>query len=287
MGTPGALLVVPPVTHPHTHTVIFLHGRGDSARKFAEGLHYFADSRNRSLFEIFPNFRWVFPQAPLSSPLCLPNDRVNQWFDVWNVRDYAEKEELQAEGLKESVSYVRRLLEQEAAALGGRWDRVVLAGISQGGATCMHTLLSIKGSSIRTGTATSGTGGGEGGEGGGIDGGGGTTGPRLGAVIGISCRLPFPRETLAETRRIVGAWEGDETDEDEIEVLKNTPILLEHCADDPLVLVGSGRELRDKLVEYGGQVTWKEYPDGGHWLNWPAGAEDVVAFLQTVFNLRR
>ncbi|PKS10953.1 hypothetical protein jhhlp_002712 [Lomentospora prolificans] len=275
MVTPGALLVIPPASQLHTHTVVFLHGRGDSARKFAEGLHYFADSRNRSLFEIFPTFRWVFPQAPLSVPASRPKDRINQWFDVWNVRDYSEKEELQAPGLSESVVYIRRLLEQEAAALGGRWDRVVLAGISQGGATSMHTLLNLKASSMQTGTS----------DGAGPD--PGRKRPSLGAVIGVSCRLPLPRSTLAETRRALGIWEGGETDDDEIEVLKNTPILLEHCADDPLVLVDSGRALRDSLVEYGGQVTWKEYPDGGHWLNWPAGAEDVVEFLQTVFTLPR
>lgn len=270
---PAALLVIPPANQPHTHTVVFLHGRGDSAHKFAEGLHYFADSRNRSLFEIFPTFRWVFPQAPLSVPSGFPNDRMHQWFDVWNIRDFSEQEDLQSPGLKKSVDSVRRLLEQEAAALGGRWDRVVLAGISQGGATSIHTLLNLKASSMRTGTPD----GGEAAEAGRIR-------PSLGAVIGISCRLPFPRPTLAETRRTLGA-EGD--DDDETEVLRNTPVLLEHCADDRTVLVEAGRALRDKLVEYGGQVTWKEYPDGGHWLNWPAGADDVVEFLQNVFDLAR
>ncbi|CAI4213408.1 unnamed protein product [Parascedosporium putredinis] len=219
-----------------------------AALLFAEGLHYFADSRNRSLFEIFPTFRWVFPQAPLSVPSGFPNDRMHQWFDVWNIRDFSEQEDLQSPGLKKSVD-------------------------SPGGATSIHTLLNLKASSMRTGTPD----GGEAAEAGRIR-------PSLGAVIGISCRLPFPRPTLAETRRTLGA-EGD--DDDETEVLRNTPVLLEHCADDRTVLVEAGRALRDKLVEYGGQVTWKEYPDGGHWLNWPAGADDVVEFLQNVFDLAR
>ncbi len=63
------------------------------------------------------------------------------------------------------------------------------------------------------------------------------------------------------------------------EVLRNTPVLLEHCVDDPLVLVGSGQGLRDTLRGFGAQVTWKECPTGGHWFNSPDGVDDAVEFL--------
>jgi predicted esterase len=66
---------------------------------------------------------------------------------------------------------------------------------------------------------------------------------------------------------------------DSDEVVRNTPVLLEHCVDDPLVLLENGRVLRDTLRGFGAQVEWKEYPKGGHWFNSPAGVDDAVEFL--------
>ncbi|KAI1662750.1 alpha/beta-hydrolase [Daldinia decipiens] len=222
---------------PHTHTVVFLHGRGDNPRNFAASLAHSRDSRGRTLADAFPSFRWVFPQAPTrkcaSSPGTWP-----QWFDVWD-----------AVGLKEVVPAIRRILADEAALLGGRWDRVVLAGISMGGAASAHVLFNLDVPAA----------------------GGG----RLGAFVGFSCRCPFVGRSLAGIRNALGL----EGVPDHSHVVQNTPVLLEHCADDPLVLVQNGRGLRDVLLAFGAQVEWKEYPNGGHWFNSPAGMDDVVDFL--------
>jgi predicted esterase len=239
---------------PHTHTVVFLHGRGDNAQKFAQSLLYSRDTHNRTLPEIFPSFRWVFPQAELRECAAFPGDKMFQWFDVWNVTNFSDHEELQAVGLRESVSIIRRVLASEATVLNGRWDHLVLAGISQGAATSIHTLLNL---SIAA-------------EGQSQD-----IPRRLGAFLGFSCRMPFPGRSLAETRRILNLPDLPPTDE----VIHNTPVLLEHCVDDPLVLVGWGKGLRDTLRGFGAQVEWKEYPNGGHWFNSPAGIDDAVEFL--------
>ena len=228
---------------PHTHTIVFLHGRGDNALKFADSLAYSPDSSSRTLLEALPSFRWVFPQAPLRRCASLP-DTVRQWFDVWNVRDFAENEELQAEGLREVVPAVRKILADEAALLGGRWDRVVLAGISMGAATSVHTLFNLDV-------------------------------PRLGAFLGFSCRCPFAGRTLAGMRGVLGLGGVPEHDS----VLRNTPMLLEHCVDDPLVLVENGRTLRETLRGFGASVEWKEYADGRHWFNSPEGIDDALEFL--------
>ncbi|KAK7753776.1 hypothetical protein SLS62_004141 [Diatrype stigma] len=248
----------PTAPHPHTHTVVFLHGRGDMVQNFAASLDYSRDSQQRTLRELFPSFKWVFPQAPLRLCAAGPGDRIRQWFDIWNVADFGDREDLQAEGLATSVAAVRRVLAAEAAALGGRWDRLVLAGISQGAATSVHTLLNLNAAGSQ----------------------GEQSPPRkLAAFLGFSCRLPFPGRTLAETRKVLGLHHsgGEEAAGDE--VLRNTPVLLEHCVDDPLVLVRNGRVLRDALRGFGMQVEWVEYPDGGHWFNSPAGIDDVVKFL--------
>ncbi|KAK3332697.1 Alpha/Beta hydrolase protein [Cercophora scortea] len=245
---PQIIAINPSAPHPHTHTVVFLHGRGDNARKFASSLAYSRDSQNRSLIEAFPSFRWVFPEAPLRK-VASSGDTWRQWFDTWNVRDFADREELQVPGLQEMVPAIQRLIAGEAAQLGGRFDRVVLAGISMGAATSTHTLFNIDVPA----------------EGGG----------RLAAFLGFSGRCPFVGRDLAGMRAVLGL-KGVPGHAD---VLRNTPILLEHCVDDPLVLVQNGRLLRDTLRAFGARVEWKEYPSGGHWFHSPEGMDDVVVFL--------
>ncbi|KAM0283388.1 hypothetical protein ACHAQH_002511 [Verticillium albo-atrum] len=248
-----AIVTIPPLTD-HTHTVVFLHGRGDTAKNFASSIHYSPTSRGLTLPEAFPSFRWVFPSAGIRDVACMPSDRRSQWFDVWDVRDFKDHEEIQQPGLRESVAAVRKILRGEAEMLGGQWGKVVLAGISQGGAVGIHTLLNL---------ATDGEAG-------------------LGAFLGFSSRLPFVGQSLSDTRKVLGL-EGVPAGDG---VLRRTPMLLEHCVDDPLVLVDWGRQLRDQLVGYGAQVTWKEYPDGGHWFNSPRGIDDVVAFISQALDVK-
>ncbi|CAH0035864.1 unnamed protein product [Clonostachys rhizophaga] len=236
-------------TAPHTHTVVFLHGRGDSAAKFASSLAYSPASDSQTLLEAFPGFRWVFPSAPIEATALNPTERRAQWFDVWNVRDLADREELQAEGLRASVGRIRELVRAEAGRVGGL-ERVVVMGISQGGATGAHVLLSL-------------------GE-----------GERLGAFVGVSCRMVFPGRSLGETRGMLGMER--EGDGEVSEAVRRTPVMLQHCVDDTVVRVEDGRVLRETLERFGGErkrVEWREYPDGGHWFNSPAGTDDIVEFL--------
>lgn len=242
---------------PHTHTVIFLHGRGDNAKDFMRCIarNTWADSQTRSPIDVFPTFRWVFPTAGWKHCAHPKNPKVmSQWFDIWDHLDLHNKEELQAPGLRESVDRIRGIIADEAARLGGRYDKIVLMGISQGGATSVHTLLNLGFPE-------------------------GYQGPRrLGAFVGISCRMPFPGRSLAETRAVL-ALDGVPNDD---EVIRNTPMLLEHCVDDPTVLIGSGRQLKQTLEGFGASLVWREYPQGGHWFKSPQGLDEFTEFLTKV-----
>ena len=240
-------VIVPPAS-THSHTVIFLHGRGDNARNFSLSLRYSTTSRDLNLGEAFPSFRWVFPQAAMENSVGFGGNMTSQWFDIYNVRDFAQHEDLQAVGLRVSVERIRELILQEADMLGGRYDRVILMGISQGAATSVHTLLNLD---LPCG---------------------------LGAFLGFSCRMPFPGRTLSETRKVLTLDHVPA----HATVLEKTPMMLEHCANDPLVLVENGRALRDTLRGFGATVAWKEYPDGGHWFNSPRGIEDAIEFLNKI-----
>lgn len=253
-------VIVPPRT-AHTHTVVFLHGRGDEAENFSRSLSRWTNSEHRTLFDVFPSFRWVFPRCEKAASFSAGGDKVSQWFDIWNVRDFSDREEIQVYGLKESVKLVRRVLAVEAKILKGRWDRIVLAGFSQGAATATHILLN---QTVPT----------EADDGIKLTGG-------LGAYMGFSCRMPFPGRDLAGTRKVLGL--EDVPDDDE--VIRKTPILLEHGDSDEVVLIQNGRVLRDTLREFGAQICWKEYPDRGHWLDAPDGTDDCIEFLTHALQL--
>jgi len=133
------------------------------------------------------------------------------------VRDFADRENLQAAGLGEVLPSLRLLVNDEAALLGGRWDRIVLAGVSMGAATAVHLLFNLD---IPA-----------------------STGGTLATPMGFSCRCPFAGRDLAGMRNIFGfTWAPDHD-----HVIRPTPVLLEHCADDPLVLIESGRDLWETL----------------------------------------
>lgn len=248
--------VHPSPGQPHTHTVIFLHGRGDTALNFKRCITHntWVDSQARSPINIFPTFRWVFPTAGLK-PCARPDGPrvMSQWFDLWDAVSL-EHEMLMQPGLKESVERIRALVAEEAAKLGGRWDKIVLMGISQGGATSVHTLLNFGFPPSYMGPK------------------------RLGAFVGVSCRLPFPGRSFQDTRKVLGLQGAQQGNE----VLVNTPMLLEHCADDQTVQLGSGKQLRDTLRSFGANVEWREYPEGGHWFKSPEGLQDLKIFLEKV-----
>ncbi|KAI1771566.1 alpha/beta-hydrolase [Hypoxylon cercidicola] len=273
----GQLVVAPLDPRHHTHTLIFLHGRGDTSANMTEALlRWSRNSRRRSLVDVFPTVRWVFPQA---EPRLVQKDGHTvwpQWFDIWNVLDMSDSEELQAPGLRDSVASVRRLVRDEARKVGGL-HRVALSGVSQGGATAAHALLHLGAVAADDAPPER------------------PASPRvvvdldepppparLCALLCFSCWLPFPGGSLEETREVIGldGEDGDAVRAKSDEVVRNTPAFLAHCADDPLVFPEYGRQLRDELRGFGVHVEWREYPDGGHWLNSPQGVDDVVDFLK-------
>ena len=115
------------------------------------------------------------------------------------MRDFADRENLQAAGLGEVLPSLRLLVNDEAALLGGRWDRMVLAGISMGAATAVHLLFNLD---IPA-----------------------SAGGKLAALMGFSCHCPFAGRDLVRMRNIFGfTWAPDHD-----HVIRRTPVLLEHC----------------------------------------------------------
>lgn len=237
-----------PAQLEHTHTIIFLHGRDSTAAEFAEELFESQASDDRTLPEIFPTIKWVFPASKMRNSARFNSD-MSQWFDMWSIEEPSEKEEIQLEGIKESVAEILSIIRSEAELASP--ERIILAGISQGCATAIHALL--------------------------------YGGVRLGGFIGISSWLPLKdkvaapaanslmNDRLAQFRTLydVDVDTYRVTDLPDISNIEgesalDTPIFLCHSQDDEVVPIKNGMELYSTLQDLGMKATWRSYEDGGH-----------------------
>jgi lysophospholipase II len=252
--------VVGPRSSDHTHTIILLHGRDSIASEFADEFFESQASDGRTAPDIFPAIKWVFPSSQLRTSARFET-KMSQWFDTWSVEDPSEKEELQLAGLRESIGRILSIVRSEALLVPP--ERIILGGISQGCATAIHVLVC-----------------------GGI---------RLGGFIGFSSWLPFQsrmqaiaecsKSNVLQYTRAIFSGDSNEArlqrDLSDIsrESALQTPIFLSHSQDDNVVPIKNGRGLYKTLESLGFMVTWKDYQDGGHWINEPQGVDDIVTFL--------
>lgn len=252
MSTQPPHIVNPLDGHPHTHTIIFLHGRDSTNTEFASELFESEASEPaghpRTLRDLLPTVRWVFPCAPMLRSTRFDTD-MSQWFDMWSVEDPAAEGHIQHEGLRGSAAAVLEVVraEEEALVQGGRGPGrrgIFLAGISQGFATVVaaSVLAAAEGQAGFAG------------------------------MVGLSSWMPLGgRDELVRVLAGDGAAvPGAKSD---------TPVFLSHSKDDEIVPVQNGRVLRDILKEYH-DVEWHEYEDGGHWVNEPQGVDDIADFLK-------
>ncbi|KAI0836360.1 phospholipase/carboxylesterase [Hypoxylon sp. FL0890] len=236
-------VIGPQVGHQHTHTVIFLHGKGSDCDEFSS--EFFESEASeprdqpRTLPDLFPTIRWVFPQALLSHSTRF-DCAESQWFDMWSVENPNEKPELQIDGLKQSVELVLDVVKEEEALVPR--ENIFLGGISQGFATAYSAY---------------------------VIGGNGYAG-----LIGLCSWAPS-----AALAMVKGVQDGasDIVEQDE----RPTPVFLGHSSNDDVVPVEEGRNLHNTLKERKETVVeFHEYEDGGHWVNEPQGVDDIAAFLR-------
>ena len=184
------------------------------------------------------------------------------WFEAPSLADIPVGRDAQAPGIRDAVTYINRLLEDEIMKLGGHSEKLFLGGISQGGATAMLALLS-RGYEAEPRL--------------------GNTFHRLAEFLATSAWLPFACD-IDQGRALDTA--GNTIFE--LVIVNNNPDLLEtpflfgHGIDDAYVDVELGREANRVLKKTGFKGEWKEYSGAeqeGHWLQTPDQVGDITAFL--------
>ena len=261
----------------HTHTAILLHGRGSDGPEFAEELFSSVTSQEQNLPESLPNFRWVFPSSGDRWSARFQED-MPSWFDAYSLEDIGAKQELQIDGLRESVLYMLELLDREIELVGGDPRHVYLGGISQGMATALWTLFCAPGR---------------------------FQGP-LGGFLGFCGWLPYagqaedlikgfsnnpggldvPSKQRQASHVFLDVIAGPDTprinENTDLSVL-STKIFLSHGSDDDWVPVELGRQAARVLQGLNLRTECHEFTGAegdGHWIAEPEGFDQIVTFLQ-------
>lgn len=250
--------VVEPVEgHAHTHTIIFLHGRDSTSAEFASELFESEASeprdKPRTLRDLYPTVRWVFPTAPMLRSARFEAD-MSQWFDMWSTEDPDERPEIQLPGLRAGVSALTAVVREEESRV--ERGRIFVCGISQGIAVAAAAFFAEQ-----------------------------EAWSRLGGMLGLCGWMPLrgmvgDEDGMVQLGRLYRGTSSEVPSEPRTS--RPLPIFLGHSRDDTVISVSHGRTLRDTFGRFPDelQVEWHEYEDGGHWLNEPQGVDDIVAFLK-------
>ena len=120
--TGSDIYIIPPV---HRHTIIWLHGLGDSAYGF---LPIFEE------LDILPDCKIVLLTAP-KQPVTVNRGAVmNSWYDI----ESFDKNTLHPQAI-ESAQRISRVIEEERKYT----ENIILGGLSQGGAMALYTGLVV------------------------------------------------------------------------------------------------------------------------------------------------
>jgi lysophospholipase-2 len=129
MERPSDNIPAPYVVKPtgeHTHTIIFLPGRGGCGEHFAEEIFDGINTVD------FPHCKWIFPGTGDIYDATFEQDMA-QWFDLQTTSDPHREPQCQIDGLTQSAARINALIEEELRDIPA--NNIILEGMSQGYAT--------------------------------------------------------------------------------------------------------------------------------------------------------
>ena len=130
-GTTTIMLTPQPESR-QSALVVISHGLGDSA----EGLLDVAQMLSKQL----PHCKFILPTAPVQPVTLNGGMRMNSWYDIVGLDERSNEA---CHGIDESQAKLVQLLDTEHASTQLPYQRMVLAGSSQGGALSLYTGLQL------------------------------------------------------------------------------------------------------------------------------------------------
>ena len=268
-------------TGPHTHSLIILHGLGSNGKKFGrELLETGICSDGKSLPELLPGARFIFPTSKRRRSSAFRRSKLTQWFNIASLEDPSYRSHTQTQGLEESSREIFDLLDEEREKVPEKNN--ILGGISQGCAMGLVCLLAMEFS--------------------------------IGGFFGMSSWLPFATEIkdlLIDLDEYDFSDEDDDTfdisDDDKIEDLRtpdakvhnyirdlisldtdylaemaslSTTVFLGHGDADEKIKPALGEEACRTLRSLDFDVEWQSYEGLSHWYKIPDEIDDIVNFIK-------
>jgi len=114
-----------------TATVILMHGLGDTARGWEDAAHFISAKLS--------HVKFILPTAPVVPVTLNQGDRMPAWYDLEGL-DFRSNEK--CAGIEASVETINQIIAKEAATRP--YDRIMVAGFSQGGALSLYAGLQQK-----------------------------------------------------------------------------------------------------------------------------------------------
>lgn len=163
----------------------------------------------------------------------------------------------QVADLRASVQRIVGTIKHESDLIGGP-QNVLLVGISQGAATAAHAVLQVKFA--------------------------GFVGLNTWFALGGEAErvIEMAGKDMDARRKAVGALLGVS---EVVARRESCPVFLAHCEDDEVVPSSNGERMKAIFERLGAEVEWRQYADGGHWLNEPQGVDDLVAFVRKALRI--
>ncbi|EHK96390.1 hypothetical protein M7I_7889 [Glarea lozoyensis 74030] len=235
----------------HAQTFILLHGRGSNGEKF--GVEFLASkiSDGKTIPELFPGMKFVFPTAKKRRARAYNRALVRQWFDGVPIDEQEgmsrEEKEWQVEGLVESGRFLRGVVDGEVSCVGAKNELVnpernLDASEEDGDDDPFATSDNDDDFDFEQDTGPS------------------SIASQVTDFVRQNMELPsLPHEI-------------------EPAFLK-TPVFLGHGKGDEKVKIGLGRDVVGLGRGLGMDVRWVEYEEG-HWYKVPDEIDDIVGFLR-------
>ena len=108
--------------------VVLAHGLGDTA----EGLVDVAQMFSQKL----PRVKFILPTAPTQPITLSMGMKLPAWYDIPGLSDRANEE---CEGIEDSMEIIQKIMDEQHENEGIPYNRMILAGFSQGGAISLLT----------------------------------------------------------------------------------------------------------------------------------------------------
>ena len=129
-------IIKEPSSGVHTHTMIFIHGL-DTAPELYEGALKEMNIIKRNTTKI------IYLRAPIQNVTCFGGASGLSWFDVYYM-PLNSSSACDLKGFKKASHYLLKEIRKEAKILGGRFDKIIIGGHSQGGCLTLSTAYSMK-----------------------------------------------------------------------------------------------------------------------------------------------